>query len=90
MAPSSNQRIPPTDEDLRQLYEDVRRGFASEGFRSLDDVRISMGADDLGAFIDQYRDDAGPAEPPVYEANRRTGMGVPPPPALGKGTVGCP
>ena len=36
-----------------------------------------MGADDLGAFIDQYRDDAGSAEPPGYEPNRRAGFAAP-------------
>ena len=73
MASISNQSNPPSEDDLRSLYDEVRRGYASDGFKSLDDIRISMGADDLGAFIDQYRDDAGSAEPPGYEPNRRAG-----------------
>ena len=69
-----NTKSPPTDEELRNLYDEVRRGFASEGFRSLDDVRISVGTDDLGAFIDQYRDDAAQNDLPGYEPNRRAGI----------------
>ena len=65
---------PPSEDDLHKLYEEVRKGFASEGFRSLDDVRISVGTDDLGAFIDQYRDEPAQNEPPGYEPNRRGGI----------------
>lgn len=66
--------MPPTEEDLRKLYDEVRRGFASERLRSLDDVRISVGTDDLGAFIDQYRDDTAQNDLPGYEPNRRAGI----------------
>lgn len=85
MASFTSPSSPPTDDDLRRLYDEVKRGYASEGFKSLDDIRISLGADDLGAFIDQYRDDAGSAEPPGYDVNRRAGIVVPPPPPLEKG-----
>lgn len=66
LMPPTTKSGPPTDEDLRTLYDEVRRGFASESFKALD-VRISLGADDLGAFIDQYRDDASQNDLPGYE-----------------------
>ena len=72
--PPNTQQAPPSEEDLRNLYEEVRRGFASEGLRSLDDVRISVGTDDLGAFIDHYRDDASQGDLPGYEPSRRSAV----------------
>lgn len=59
------------------MYEDVRRGFQREPPSLLDDVRISMG-DDLGDFIDQYRDEGSRPDPPSYEPGRRDGVSVSP------------
>ena len=61
---------PPTDEDLNKLYEEVRRGFQRESPSLLEDVRISAG-DDLGSFIDQYRDEPVTTNPPKYEPSNR-------------------
>ncbi|OCB85764.1 NAD-binding protein [Sanghuangporus baumii] len=55
MASFTPHNRPPTDEELRNLYDKVKRGFQRESSSHLDDVRVSMG-DDLGDFIDQYRD----------------------------------
>ena len=75
MASYAHHNNPPTEEELNKLYEDVRRGYQRD-LRSttLDDVRISMGADDLGAFIDQYsREEPISADPPSYEPARQSG-----------------
>lgn len=79
----NNQQKPPTDDELRYLYEQVMRGFERESRSPLDDVRISSGPDDLSAFIDQYRgEDAGSLEPPSYDADRRANTGSPLPPPV--------
>ena len=68
-----HHKSPPTDEDLNKLYEEVIRGFQRESPSLLHDVRISMG-DDLGSFIDQYRDEPVSADPPKYEPSHRSGV----------------
>ena len=74
----NNQQKPPTEDELRRLYDQVMQGFRDSP-SPLDDVRISTGTDDLTALIEQYREDTGSAEPPSYDSDRRMGMTASPP-----------
>lgn len=79
--PSTAPSPPPTEDELNNLYDEVIRGFTREPSRLLNDVRISTGPDDLGAFIEQYRETRHippppplpSADPPTYEQNRKRG-----------------